>query len=56
MIATHKIRDIKFENDFMILHIDGKELKVAYRDVSLKLSVANDLQRNFYKITFDIKI
>ena len=51
MIATHHIQEITFEQNSINLHIDGKEIKVSLDKVSLKLKIANALQRNFYKIS-----
>jgi len=51
MIATHNIQEITFEQNFMNLYIDGKEIKVSLDEVSEKLKSATELQRNFYKVS-----
>jgi len=51
MIATHNIQDITFDNDFIQLQIDGKQIKISLDKISLKLKAADKLQRNFYKIS-----
>jgi hypothetical protein len=51
MIATHKIQDITFDQNSIQLQIDGKKVKISLDEISLKLKFANDLQRNFFKIS-----
>ena len=51
MIATHTIQDIAFDNDTMILNIDGKPIKVLLDKVSSKLKAANEFQRQFFKVS-----
>jgi len=51
MIATHTIQDIVFDNDTMTLKIDGKLIKVMLDKVSSKLKAANELQRQFFKVS-----
>ena len=51
MIATHTIEKISFEQNSINLYIDGKEIKILFDNVSQKLKKANDLERNFYKIS-----
>lgn len=51
MIAIHTIDAVKFENDIMVLQIDGKEVKVSLDKVSKKLLKANQLQRTEYKVS-----
>lgn len=51
MIAIHNIQEITFEQNSINIHIDGKEIKVSLDKISSKLKTANDLQRNFYKIS-----
>ena len=51
MITTHIIQTITFEKDFMYLEIDGNKIKIDLEKVSNKLKVADEFQRNFYKIS-----
>lgn len=51
MIATHTIQDILFSKDIMSLKIDGKLVHVNLQKVSARLLTANDVQRQFYKIS-----
>jgi hypothetical protein len=51
MIATHTIQDITFDQYSLQLIIDGKHLKISLDKISSKLKSADDLQRNFYKIS-----
>ena len=51
MIATHTIQDITFDKDSMSLKVDGKQIKILLDKVSSRLKSANDLQRNFFKIS-----
>jgi hypothetical protein len=51
MVATHKIDTIRFDEEFIYLLIDGKEIKAALDKVSSKLKVADDFQRMLYKIS-----
>lgn len=51
MIATHKIQEITFEKDMISLKVDGKLIRILLDKISLKLKSANEMQRNFYKIS-----
>lgn len=51
MISTHNIQEITFEPNSIIIHIDGKEIKVSLDKVSQKLKTANNLERNLFKIS-----
>ncbi len=51
MIATHNIHSITFDQNFIQLIIDGKVFKISLDKISSKLKSANELQRNFYKIS-----
>ena len=51
MIAIHKIDAVRFENDTMILYIDGELLKVPLEKLSGKLKSATDIERTIYKIS-----
>lgn len=51
MIATHKIQAIHFNNDFIILNIDGNELTIPLDQLSGKLLAATDVERDMYRIS-----
>ena len=51
MKSNHKLEDIRFENTFMIITIDGITYKIDLNVVSTKLKNADDIQRNLYKIS-----
>lgn len=51
MIITPQIDEITFDQNFMILHIHGKRMKVSLEQVSSKLTAANEMERLFYKIS-----
>lgn len=51
MIATHNVEAISFEQDLICLTIDGQVIKLRLSEVSKKLELANDIQRNLYTIS-----
>lgn len=51
MIATHKIGEIHFDKDFIILNIDGNEITIPLDKLSSKLKSATDIERAMYKIS-----
>jgi hypothetical protein len=51
MIVTHNIQNITFSENTMQLLIDGKLIAIPLDKISNKLKTANELQRNFYKIS-----
>ncbi len=51
MIATHKIGEIHFNQDFIMLDIDGNELTIPLDKLSSKLKFATDIERTMYKIS-----
>ena len=51
MIAIHKIEIVRFENDSIVLEIDGEQLKLPLEKLSSKLKSASDIERNIYKIS-----
>jgi hypothetical protein len=51
MITTHIIQEITFEKDMISLKVDGKLIRILLDKISLKLKRANEMQRNFYKIS-----
>ncbi len=51
MIATHHIESVSFEQNSICLKIDGNSIKLPLDNVSKKLVLANDIERNFFKIS-----
>jgi hypothetical protein len=51
MLATHKVKEITFDQSFIYLKIDGKEFKIQTNKVSKKLSEAKEFQRNLFTIS-----
>ena len=51
MIATHKIETIRFNQDFIILNIDGNELTIPLDKLSGRLKSATEIERTMYKIS-----
>ncbi len=51
MIATHNIQVITFDENFILLQIDGKSVKASLDKISPKLKAANNFQRQFYRVS-----
>lgn len=51
MIAIHNIQEITFDQNFIYLQIDGKQVKAPLDTISQKLKKADDFQRGFYQIS-----
>ena len=51
MIASHKIETIRFNQDFIILNIDGNELTIPSDKLSSRLKFATEIERSMYKIS-----
>ena len=51
MIALHKIEVVRFENDNIVLDIDGEQLILPLEKLSSKLKSASDIERTIYKIS-----
>ena len=51
MVAIHNIEAITFDQNFICIQIDGKEIKIAIDKVSKKLESANEIQRNLFTIS-----
>ncbi len=51
MIAAHKIGEIHFNQDFIMLDIDGNKLTIPLDELSSKLKSATDIERTMYKIS-----
>ncbi len=51
MVAAHNIESVSFEENLICIQIDGQLIKIQIADVSKKLLSANNIQRNFFKIS-----
>lgn len=51
MIATHHIESLTFDQSFVFLQIDGKEIKILINKISKKLEGASEIQRNLFTIS-----
>ena len=51
MRSTHKIKEISFDHHYLIMNIDGRELKFELSKVSAKLASATEIQRSFFKVS-----
>ena len=51
MEKAYNIKDINFENDFLIITIDNQLFRLKLSDISEKLAKANDSERIDYKIS-----
>ena len=51
MIATQKLDSLTFNEGWMILKTEGKIFKISIQKASMKLSHANDIQRELYQVS-----
>ncbi len=51
MKNEHEIQSIRFEGDYLIVVVDNKEIKIALKEVSPRLTQAPDEVRNDYDIS-----
>jgi hypothetical protein len=51
MIAIHTIQDITFNKDMISFKVDGKLIQIMLEKISPRLKAADEMQRNFYKIS-----
>jgi len=51
MVATHKIENIRFESNKMLLNIDGVNISVPLEKVSERLKNASEIERMMYKVS-----
>ena len=51
MKKFHKVTNLKFDGDFLILNIDGEEKKFRLKEISEILEKATDEERNTYEIS-----
>ena len=51
MIATHNIEAVYFEQDLICLQVDGNLVKLPLEQISTKLQLATEMERNLLKIS-----
>ena len=51
MIATHKIEELTFDKNTLLLRVDGKLYRIPIDLASSKLANANDIERNLFKVS-----
>ena len=51
MIGTFNIQEINFDQNSILIKIDGSSFKIPLEKASEKLRKADDFQRNLYKIS-----
>lgn len=51
MLAIHKIETIRFNEDYIILNIDGNVLTIPLDKLSPRLKSATSIERAMYKIS-----
>ena len=51
MTVTHSIQEIHFEDDQMILNVDGQVLSFSLEKISSKLKAATEMERNVFQVS-----
>jgi hypothetical protein len=51
MNKLHKLKNIRIEGDSLCLNIDGKDLKVDLKSISLVLASANNKERAEFEVS-----
>lgn len=51
MKKAHKLADIHFDGDTLVLKIDGERKKISLRDVSKTLFQASKIERNAFEVS-----
>ena len=51
MNKYHDVGEIQFDNNTLMLKVDGRQLRFALSELSPALANASDLERNTYEIT-----
>ena len=51
MPKLHDIQRIAFEGQTLLLQVDGRSHRLSLADVSPRLAVATEAQRNFFRIS-----
>jgi hypothetical protein len=51
MEKAYKVSDIRFEDNYLILRIDDKLIRLKLDDISEKLAKATDKERSEFRVT-----
>ncbi|KJR43124.1 hypothetical protein MCHI_000975 [Candidatus Magnetoovum chiemensis] len=51
MKKYHDINNIRFEENFLVIEINGKESKFEFKNISHRLAQASEIQRNTFEIS-----
>jgi len=51
MISNHKIEELTFDKNTLLLRVDGKLYRIPIDLTSSKLANANDIERNLFKVS-----
>lgn len=51
MEKLHNITEVRFENEFIIIKVDGQIIKLNISEVSARLATASDEDKNEYSIS-----
>jgi len=51
MKSYHRLENLKFQGDWLLLNIDGEERKFNLREISLALAAAPEEERNKFEIS-----
>ena len=51
MEKAYEIKELRFENDYLIIVVDNQIIKLKLADISSKLAKASDQERQDYKIS-----
>jgi hypothetical protein len=51
MITTHKIEDLTFDVNVMLLKVDGHIYRISLEKASSKINLANEIERGLFKIS-----
>ena len=51
MISTHKIEELTFDKNKLLLRVDGKLYTIPVELASSKLANASEIERNLFKVS-----
>jgi hypothetical protein len=51
MDKAYTIKNLRFENDYLLLEVDNQIIRVKISDISDKLAHASEKERNDYRIS-----
>ena len=51
MEKAYEIKELRFENDYLIIVVDNQIIRLKLADISSKLAKASDQERQDYKIS-----